>query len=115
MAKSLACQHGDRVGDRWSHNRHTGFVDPGRLVVGGNHLHVPIGGATDIRVTRYLWKFVCCAMPLLKVICSTRAAPSSNVIALSICATMFWGCRARPASTAGPDDMDRGRPRAGRG
>ena len=32
MAKSLACEHSDRVGDRRSHNRHTGFVDPGRLL-----------------------------------------------------------------------------------
>ena len=28
MAKSLGCQHSDRVGDRRRHNRHAGFADP---------------------------------------------------------------------------------------
>jgi len=61
MATSLACERSDRVGDRRSHNRHADFDESGRLVVGGNHLRVPIRGGTDIRMTRYLWKFVCCA------------------------------------------------------
>jgi hypothetical protein len=46
MAKSLGCQHSDRVGDRRSHNRHAGFADPVvDLIVGGNHLHAPIGAS----------------------------------------------------------------------